>query len=713
LLLVLDNLETLLTPDGQWRDRRWALLISALTGHQGPSRVILTCRIVPSGLNPDTVLIWPVHALSRDESLSLIGQLPNLRALLHSVALGRCVLTLTQGHPTLLELADAAAADPPRLAYQLAEIEAAVDGAAPLIAFLTDGRTRLDAEQLSQTFTTWVLNVAATLPTRARLLLQALCRIEETDRNTTVVGANWAALWRRWEQPGESPPLASPLAALVGAALIATDPIGDPADPYGPVRYRIHPGIARVIHGVTPESVTAAVDAPLAAWWTAVVGGWGIEQPPSGKDASQFMVRASLAAARYLLRQRDWNVASCLLERALIREDYSPATSLAVTALLRRIAEATGALKDLVVLAAALRKVDAGEAETLLRRAYHQATTDGQYQLASTTAGELVTLLRDQGRLREALTLAGQKIEHTGHAGFGFWTQLSDKGRRLQILNLLGDHEQVLNDLPVLRAHMADLSDQRARNDRVNPRNVREGVLDIGRMSAVALERCDDALDLNDEITSTKRRSGATPYEIACTRFNNYLPLLHLGRLTDADQLLRECHDAFDTAADITQLAVVHGARADLKDKRNHPVDAVELQRTSLQLWYVHPDPHEIATAHHNLANYLARAAGTPAEQRAHRLTAAFLNHLTGNMRKLTGTLAMLVSELRGDASSPDAPALPTTLPEVTRLVDANDGVRFGQLAVTLCPDPATAEQALADLLTTAATCAQQSLGRS
>jgi hypothetical protein len=713
LLLVLDNLETLLTPDGQWRDRRWALLISALTGHQGPSRVILTCRIVPSGLNPDTVLIWPVQALSRDESLSLIGQLPNLRALLHSVALGRCVLTLTQGHPTLLELADAAAADPPRLAYQLAEIEAAVDGAAPLIAFLTDGRTRLDAEQLSQTFTTWVLNVAATLPTRARLLLQALCRIEETDRNTTVVGANWAALWRRWEQPGEPPPLASPPAALVGAALIATDPIGDPADPYGPVRYRIHPGIARVIHGVTPESVTAAVDAQLAAWRTAVVGGWGIEQPPSGKDASQFMVRASLAAARYLLRQRDWNVASCLLERALIREDYSPATSLAVTALL---AHRRGHRRAQRPRRARRRSPEGGcwrgrnPAAPRLPPSHDRRP---KYQLASTTAGELVTLLRDQGRLREALTLAGQKIEHTGHAGFGFWTQLSDKGRRLQILNLLGDHEQVLNDLPVLRAHMADLSDQRARNDRVNPRNVREGVLDIGRMSAVALERCDDALDLNDEITSTKRRSGATPYEIACTRFNNYLPLLHLGRLTDADQLLRECHDAFDTAADITQLAVVHGARADLKDKRNHPVDAVELQRTSLQLWYVHPDPREIATAHHNLANYLARAAGTPAEQRAHRLTAAFLNHLTGNMRKLTGTLAMLVSELRGDASSPDAPALPTTLPEVTRLVDANDGVRFGQLAVTLCPDPATAEQALADLLTTAATCAQQSLGRS
>jgi hypothetical protein len=44
LLLVLDNLETLLTPDGQWRDRRWVPLIGALTSHQGPSRVILTSR---------------------------------------------------------------------------------------------------------------------------------------------------------------------------------------------------------------------------------------------------------------------------------------------------------------------------------------------------------------------------------------------------------------------------------------------------------------------------------------------------------------------------------------------------------------------------------------------------------------------------------------------------------------------------------------------
>jgi hypothetical protein len=669
--------------------------------------VILASRTVPAGLNPDTVLIQPVHTLSRDESLWLVRRLPNLRALLHTVALGRCVLTLAQGHPQLLEFADAAAADPARLAYQLAGIEAAADQAAPLAAFLTEGRTRLDAEQLLQIFTAWTITVAATLPAPARLLLQALCRIEEADRNMAVIGANWPALWRRLDQPGEPPPLASGVAPLITAALIATDPIDDPADSNEPVRYRIHLCVVEAIHTATPETVTAAVDTQLAAWWSAVVGGWGIEQQHAGKD-SQCIVRASLAAARYLLRQRDWNAASCLLERVLIRDRYSPLTSLAVIPLLRRIAEATGTVKDLVVLGAALRRVDPGEAETLLRRAYDQARTGGDYQLASTTAGELVTLLRNQDRLREALTLADQKIAHTSQAGFGFWTQLSDQGRRLQILNLLGHHEQVLIDVPALRAQMADLPDQRADNDRVNPWNVREGILDIGRMSAMALKRWDDALDLNDEITSTTQRRDANPHEIARARFNDYIPLLHLGRLTDVDQLLRDCQDAFDTAGDITQLAAVYGARAGLENQCDHLADAVDLQRTSLRLCYVHPNPGEISTAHHNLANYLSRAGRNPADQRAHRLAVSLLNHLTGNTRELTRTLGVLASELHNDTSNPDAPALPTTLSEVTRLVDIDDGVRFSNLVAALCPDPATAEHALANLLTTAAISADQ-----
>jgi hypothetical protein len=68
----------------------------------------------------------------------------------------------------------------------------------------------------------------------------------------------------------------------------------------------------------------------------------------------------------------------------------------------------------------------------------------------------------------------------------------------------------------------------------------------------------------------------------------------------------------------------------------------------------------------------------------------------------------VLASELRSDTSDPDAPALPTTLSQVTRLVDADDGVRLGDLLAALCPDLATAEHALTDLLTTAANSANQ-----
>src|SRR5262249_16932549 len=82
LLLVLDNMETLLTADGEWRDPRWAQLITALTAHGGESRVVLTSRIRPTGLD-GRVVVQAVHALSLAESALLARELPHLRRLLH------------------------------------------------------------------------------------------------------------------------------------------------------------------------------------------------------------------------------------------------------------------------------------------------------------------------------------------------------------------------------------------------------------------------------------------------------------------------------------------------------------------------------------------------------------------------------------------------------------------------------------------------------
>ena len=51
ILIVLDNLENLLTSDGGWKDERWGWLVEALLNHDGLSRVILTSRKL--------LKIWP------------------------------------------------------------------------------------------------------------------------------------------------------------------------------------------------------------------------------------------------------------------------------------------------------------------------------------------------------------------------------------------------------------------------------------------------------------------------------------------------------------------------------------------------------------------------------------------------------------------------------------------------------------------------------
>ena len=48
VLIVIDNIESLLTEGGQWRDDRWGKVVAALSGHKGRGRLILTSRRVPA-----------------------------------------------------------------------------------------------------------------------------------------------------------------------------------------------------------------------------------------------------------------------------------------------------------------------------------------------------------------------------------------------------------------------------------------------------------------------------------------------------------------------------------------------------------------------------------------------------------------------------------------------------------------------------------------
>lgn len=246
LLLILDNLEGLLSEAGDWRDPLWGDLLGTLLGHRGDSRVVLTSRRLPRDLAPGSrglgtlagslagrVQVEAIHALYLPESVLLARELPNLRRLFDDPP-GRGLifrtLRLLQGHPKLLELADPLARDRAALEQQVAAGEAAIAalpaggdpegqggaGSLSLDAFfaLTGQAWEGESAQTEAGFLAelhrWTAGVSAGLGPTARLLLGFLCRLEAEDRQPRVVQANWKDFLKRIA--GETPDAAAALA---------------------------------------------------------------------------------------------------------------------------------------------------------------------------------------------------------------------------------------------------------------------------------------------------------------------------------------------------------------------------------------------------------------------------------------------------------------------------------------------------------------------
>ena len=201
LLLVLDNLETLLTDSDGWRDPLWGEVVAALLAHDGPSRVVLTSRRVPAGLaNQPKVQVEPIHALSFAESVLLARELPNLKRLFDDEAGRKLVqqtLRVVQGHPKLMELADGLAADRPALATRVAAAaNELADRADVLDAFFAvgvarEGETRQQDADFVRALQGWTAGIAGALTPTAGLLFAFLCRLEPDDRRQDIREANW------------------------------------------------------------------------------------------------------------------------------------------------------------------------------------------------------------------------------------------------------------------------------------------------------------------------------------------------------------------------------------------------------------------------------------------------------------------------------------------------------------------------------------------
>jgi tetratricopeptide (TPR) repeat protein len=701
LLIIIDNAESLLTDTGQWRDERWGAVIGALTAHTGLGRVILTTRRVPEGIYD--LRVESVDALTADEALLLIRELPHLHELIHgqlsgvdrdtarTLTLG--ILNVTQGHPKLLELANGQAADPERLTalIQAGDHSWEDQGGLPEGFFITGEASARPSDYL-QILAAWTKSVADTLSPSQRDLFRFLCCLEEPDREQPLVASIWPQLWKELGREGQPPNLERTSTALCAFGLVN---ILEPSDRDGPHKIHIHPYLAAAERNQAHLEFQSAVDDEVSAFWSAMhMIAAGRENAGTVDTSSQ--VQAGLAAVSYLLRQEKWDAAAYLLDQAFLLNP-SRADAAAMLPAIRRITDHDPRHAD--TLALILQILDPAGAEAHLRLYLDAAVARSDHEASSATAARLVNLLLSSGRLAEALSLTNKVADYSKQAGAGPWTQLADQVQRLQVLNAMGYAEQVLHEFRQLRGRMAALPKF---DDTVGltPWNVSESLLDTGRYAAQQLGHWEEALNLNAEIIASERARRAPTAETARTEYNDHGPLLMLGRIDDAMSQLLHCRQVFYDAGDIQTLSKTLTALASIENKRGHGDAALRLELDALRYSCLASDATHIPVSYHNLGNYLRDHARKPAEALATHLAAALIFTLTRIGDATPGSaVRSAAADLRefGSAAEP-----PCDLSDLCHRLCHFEGTSLPGLVEKLSPNQRVAEQTLQDLITQA-----------
>ncbi|MGW6456007.1 hypothetical protein ACWF94_08770 [Streptomyces sp. NPDC055078] len=699
VLLVLDHLDTLLSQAGTWRDPMWGLLMEALLGHGGLSRTVLTSRTAPADAGHAGVLTLPVHPLSAAEAVLLARELPHLSLMLRDVsgteragvhdvgtrALARRVLTITQGHPTLLRLADAAAAEPARLSAALAAAETA-GPQAPLTAFFTTGGSDLDGGHFVRLLAVWSDAVLAGLPAPARTLAGLLSRIESDHRRPWVVDEVWPMIYKV-RHGADAPPLDEALQPLLATALVEYEPAAS-GDSGALSHYRLHPGITEAVRTGTDAKLAEIVDQALILYLRTMYEE-AEEAEDAGRGLGTVLVWLGLGAVPYLLRQGARDEAASLID-AVTDRDLSPETTHQALGHLRHILDdASRPDQHLVhegLYAKVLSRIDPEEAGALLHDVIVAALSGDRYTLAWSAAGDLAALLRRTGNLADALSAADLRVELSRSAGFGPWTEAADACLRLEILDDMGEHARALGEATALLDQLETLPAESSRPEAVTSVSVREVALSTALGPATGLENWPLCLRLSRQIQDSHLRRGAPAHERARLRLNDAVPLMRLGRYGEAERTLLDCQTVFEAADDIGLLGAVFSARAELEDLRRRPDDAVTLAQAALRYLYRLPQPGALAQGHDALSRYLAQAGRRPQEAAAHRFAAVMLRNAT----EWASAGATIVDI--GDLREFGAELLPATVDELITRVERVPEIRFGAALERLVPEPTERE---------------------
>ncbi|ETX04231.1 MAG: hypothetical protein ETSY2_29940 [Candidatus Entotheonella gemina] len=670
VLLVLDNFETALEEipgadgyacaDPQW-DRTLQLLARDLPGTR--SRVMITSRHRPAVLSAESLAVWlSLGPLPMGEAGLYVRSHPALRALWFADAEGRALVTrllsISRGHPLIMERLAALAHDHMALAQGLDRVQAEGWETLPDL-FRTTTMSVSDRERERQYLEEVAIGSVDVLIERlspdARRLLWILTLANEPVPAAFIVG-----VW-----PGQADPL---LTELHSTGLLTREGADDQTAHAFHELVRERMAVWMDAHateraGLTAEQVWGA----YGEWYEALFEQFRTSGQANAREAA---AEAGQRAVVYLVRARAFERLG-VLASWLVTGTRDPMLLQGVIAELKTIADQVPSGRERWILstnlADALRMLGRSDQTLAL---YEQAVVEAEDAEAwsdmGVICGNWANALGDVGQLDAAKATLFRSIEADQRAGRPRISVVSSELEVWRIDVSQGAAERVLADID---ARLCEVRDwwQQYRDGQTVPEapepvflgRVLIGGLDIAGEANRQLNQWQACLDLLAEAEQIKRELGEGRYELTRTRFNQYYPLLRLGRLDDAQRILEQGLDVFREAGELTSQATALSALADVWNQRGDTNQAIALDRQALSVLNRLPTPSERASSHGNLSNCLYTAV-QPEESARHRLAQLVYRLILNHREGLSHSMHNLGIHIRHAAQTGEHYSLPS-----------------------------------------------------
>jgi tetratricopeptide (TPR) repeat protein len=744
ILLVLDNFETNLEivagNDGYaCADPHWDRLLTALAQELPATRshLLVTSRHRPAALADDATCLWlPLGPLQPADAALFIRSHVGLSALLFADDEARAlldrVLRVGRGHPFILERLGTLASDRVALADALARLERKGLKELPDLFVLskTNAQTKVEQDYLEDVAVGSIDLLIERLAPEARRLLWLITLANEPVREELLEGV--------WAGHGGLP-IAWLLAALHAAGLVSVEDEptsmtmhnGQESAAGAAGAHALGPAWTYAFHEIVRERAQAWMDAhpteragsTVESVWVAYGKYYAAQSRTllsSGMDGARDMAaEAGRRALVYLARGRAFEVldgfAGLLvtsthdptLLRSMIVELAVATEAMPVD---RRYARTRWRLR--VDLAVALDNAgQPDQALALLEQALSEAEAAGSWDDVAVIASHWSNALSALDRLDAAKAARLRSAEAHRKHGSPRANLLGSELEALRIDVMQGVAKTALSEIEarldearaLWQRHLAGESVPEAPDFEFLGRMLIGG-LDTARQANAALERWDACLALLAELEQIHRARGEGEHMLARTRFNQYGPLLRLGRLDEAQRVVEFCVDVFRDSNDLIGQAKALSALADVWHERGSIDEAIALERQALSIRHRLPDPEGRALSHHNLAEYLGQAVRL-IEALPHRLAAIIYRRVSGRSQDFKTSLQSLTQDIRrlhqANHASP-APAWPRlanllTLPEFHALAEwlAKRSIDCGDLQADLEQLEADAREAL------------------